>query len=171
MSPVFAPRRPSGIGAALSLALVLGFTTACHHGAARVAPPEVPNAPVGYGEQSIAQSGGSSSEVETAGRQRAPSVARAEELLEGRFAGVNVRRTASGGFHVEIRGVNSFYARTSPLYVIDGTPVEVSPSQGLSFVSPSDIARIVVLKDPAETAIYGVRGANGVVLITTKRAR
>jgi TonB-dependent SusC/RagA subfamily outer membrane receptor len=67
--------------------------------------------------------------------------------------------------------VNSFYGSSEPLYVIDGTPVQTTSDQGLAFLNPADIAQIEVLKDAAQTALYGVQGANGVVLITTKTAK
>jgi len=55
--------------------------------------------------------------------------------------------------------------------VVDGIPVEVEPGRGLDWLSPAEIARIDVLKDAPETTMYGVRGANGVILVTTKRSR
>ncbi|RYE24356.1 MAG: SusC/RagA family TonB-linked outer membrane protein, partial [Sphingobacteriaceae bacterium] len=94
----------------------------------------------------------------------------AAEALAGRLAGVQV--TASEGspnasVRIRIRGGGSITQDNSPLYVIDGVQVE----DGISTVSPQDIESIDVLKDAASTAIYGARGANGVVLITTKSGR
>jgi TonB-linked SusC/RagA family outer membrane protein len=94
----------------------------------------------------------------------------AAEALAGRLAGVQV--TASEGspdasIRIRIRGGGSITQDNSPLYVIDGVQVE----NGISTVSPQDIESIDVLKDAASTAIYGARGANGVVLITTKSGR
>jgi TonB-dependent SusC/RagA subfamily outer membrane receptor len=89
-----------------------------------------------------------------------------EELLAGRVAGVHVLPAPGGGFLIRIRGANN----PEPLYVIDGMPVEVTPGRGLDWLDPADIARIDVLKNPAETSIFGGRGANGVILITTKRS-
>jgi TonB-dependent SusC/RagA subfamily outer membrane receptor len=91
-----------------------------------------------------------------------------EELLEARFPGVGVIRTSSGGFLIRIRGLGSFLGRPDPLYIIDGTPTEVHPQRGLDWINPSDIRRITVLKGPPETTLYGVRGANGVVVIETR---
>jgi iron complex outermembrane receptor protein len=85
-----------------------------------------------------------------------------------RFPGVEVRRTASGGVSIRIRGPASFYGSAEPLLVIDGTPIQQGPS-GFSGLNPHDIATITVLKNPPETAIYGLRGANGVIVITTTR--
>ncbi|MGH2829576.1 MAG: TonB-dependent receptor plug domain-containing protein [Actinomycetota bacterium] len=91
--------------------------------------------------------------------------------MEGRFPGVRVVRTPGGGFSIRIRGVSTLLGDTEPLYVVDGIPVNVEPGRGLDWLNPADIARIDVLKDAAETSMYGVRGANGVILITTKRSR
>lgn len=92
-----------------------------------------------------------------------------EKVLEGRIAGVTVMRTANGGIAVRIRGVSSFLASNEPLYVLDGSPFEPGPNGVLTGINPRDIATIEVLKDPGDTAIYGIRGANGVIVITTKR--
>jgi len=94
--------------------------------------------------------------------------ARVEELLEGRGAGVQVIRWPGGGISVRIRGRSSIYGDNEPLYVIDGMPVEVTTGNGLSWLNPGDIQRIEILKDASATAVYGMRGANGVVLITTR---
>jgi TonB-dependent SusC/RagA subfamily outer membrane receptor len=95
-------------------------------------------------------------------------VARAEELLEGRFAGVQVLRLPGGGISVRIRGQTSVNAGSEPLYVVDGMPIDAEPGGALKWLDPHDIARIQVLKDPGETSFYGVRGANGVIVITTR---
>ncbi len=58
-----------------------------------------------------------------------------------------------------------------PLYIVDGQPVEITPQHGLDWLVPADIQQIIVMKNPAETAMYGGRGANGVILITTKLRR
>lgn len=96
---------------------------------------------------------------------------RIEELL-ARIPGVQVLRAAGGEYSVRIRGSQSFYGSNEPLFVVDGIPLS-GMRGGLSAVAgipPGDIARIDVLKDAA-ASIYGSRGANGVILITTKRAR
>jgi iron complex outermembrane receptor protein len=93
-----------------------------------------------------------------------------EQLLTGRFAGVTVSRGAGGGISVLIRGPSSFYLTSQPLYVVNGVPVEPGPGGTLSWLNAQDIAYITVLKDASATAIYGTRGANGVVVITTKGA-
>lgn len=91
-----------------------------------------------------------------------------EEILKGRVAGVTVTQ-GEGGLVVRIRGVSSFYGNNEPLYVLDDVPMTSGPGGVLRGISPYDIESINVLKDPAETALYGVRGANGVIVIRTKR--
>ncbi len=89
-----------------------------------------------------------------------------EELLIGRVAGVRVEELAGGGIRVTIRGPGSIYGDNSPLYVVDGMPVR-SHHGGLRGINPRDVESIRVLKDPADTTLYGVAGMNGVVLIQT----
>lgn len=91
-----------------------------------------------------------------------------EKVLEGRFPGVTITRTADGGIAVQIRGRNSFIGGTQPLYVVDGVPIEPGPQGSLSGINPYDIESIQVLKDPIDTTMYGSRGANGVIVIKTK---
>lgn len=90
-----------------------------------------------------------------------------EEWLEGRVPGVWVVRRASG-ISLLIRGQGSIQGNNEPLYVLDGVPLQMAPGRGLYWVSPRDIATVTILKDAGATAIYGVRGANGVVFITTR---
>lgn len=98
-------------------------------------------------------------------------VSNASRLLQGQAPGVIVRQrsgTPGEQMNVTIRGVGSLGAGSDPLYVIDGFAVGTSIGQNLN---PSDIESITVLKDAASTAIYGARGSNGVILVTTKNAR
>ncbi len=90
-----------------------------------------------------------------------------ERVLEGRIAGVEVRQTRNG-LEVRIRGQTSIRGDSAPLYVIDGVPIEPGPGGALQGISAYDIESIRVLKDVADTSMYGVRGANGVIVITTK---
>lgn len=92
-----------------------------------------------------------------------------EEILAGRVSGVSVFRNADGSIAVRIRGVSSFYGSNEPLYVLDGVPIQAGPGGALRGISPYDIESIRVLKNPEDTTVYGVRGANGVILITTIR--
>ncbi len=92
-----------------------------------------------------------------------------DQTLGGRIAGVNVSSgegTPGGTMNIVIRGNNSLTQDNSPLYVIDGFPVEDAAIA--STINPSDIESLDILKDASATAIYGARGANGVVIITTK---
>jgi TonB-linked SusC/RagA family outer membrane protein len=89
-------------------------------------------------------------------------------MLQGRAAGVQVTQnngTPGAALSIRIRGTNSLNANSEPLYVIDGFPV--SDQVGFS-LNPDDVASVTILKDAASTAIYGARGANGVILVTTK---
>ena len=95
------------------------------------------------------------------------SAGRVEELFAGRFPGVRVYQTAQG-LAVRVRGETSMTGSNAPLYIVDGFPFEAGPG-GLITLNPADIASIEVLKDASSLSFYGVRGANGVVLITTKR--
>jgi TonB-dependent starch-binding outer membrane protein SusC len=95
---------------------------------------------------------------------------RAEDLIAGRFPGVDVT-TVPNGIIVRIRGASTVMGSGEPLYVIDGMIVETAPGGALTGINPADIAKIQVLKDIGSTAQYGVRGANGVILITTKRPK
>jgi len=92
-----------------------------------------------------------------------------ESLLNARTAGVIVSVNADRSLTVRIRGTTSIYGSNEPLYVIDGVPVRVGPGGTIAGVNPYEIASIRVLKGPPETSIYGVRGANGVILIKTKQ--
>ena len=92
-----------------------------------------------------------------------------EDLFAGKFPGVTVSRSDNGGLHIRIRGGNnSFMGSDEPLFVVDGSPLPAGTG-GIVHIAPSDIDRIEVLKNAADVAIYGVRGGNGVVAITTKR--
>ena len=98
------------------------------------------------------------------------SYARIEELIEGRAPGVRVIHHQDGSFRLQIRGVSSPAGRNDPLVVIDGTPTsERRGGRALASLNPADVLRIEVLKDAASTAFYGMRGANGVIVITTRR--
>ncbi len=88
------------------------------------------------------------------------------EAVQGNIAGVQISSSTGrlgDGFDITIRGNNSLNDDSNPLYVVDGVPTD-----NIDFLNPQDIARIDVLKDASSTAIYGSRGSNGVVLVTTK---
>jgi len=93
-----------------------------------------------------------------------------DQAIQGRVAGVRVTQTSAepgGGFSVRIRGTNSITAGNEPLYVVDGLP----GTNPLNSLNPSDIESVEILKDASATAIYGARGSNGVVIITTKQGK
>ena len=112
------------------------------------------------------------------------------EMMQGRVSGVNITQNSGepgSGMSVRIRGSNSIRSGQEPLYVVDGIPLDnadITPNGGtaaginesanknpISFLNPEDIETIDILKDASSTAIYGARGANGVVIITTKKAK
>lgn len=125
---------------------------------------------IGYGTVKKRDITGSVSQVRVTEMQKAPVIS-FEEALAGRVAGVKV--TSADGqpgaaINVVIRGTNSVTQDNSPLYVIDGFPMENPDNYALN---PSEIESIEVLKDASSTAIYGARGANGVIIITTKKGK
>lgn len=140
---------------------------------------------IGYGTQKVKDATGSVASLGTKEFNKGV-IASPEQLLQGRVAGVQVT-PASGepgsGATINIRGTGSIRAGNGPLYVVDGVPLEGGGTSGgfdvgagtssarnpLSFINPSDIENISILKDASASAIYGSRGANGVVLITTRK--
>ncbi|MFD2999663.1 SusC/RagA family TonB-linked outer membrane protein [Pontibacter toksunensis] len=120
---------------------------------------------VGYGVQEKRDITGSISSVEgeEIARQASQNPVSA---MQGKVAGVQITNSGAPGAspQVRIRGTGSAYGKVEPLYVVDGTFVD-----DLNFLNPADIESIEVLKDASSAAIYGVRAANGVVLVTTKR--
>ena len=105
-------------------------------------------------------------------------VANAQDMLAGKIAGVSVTNaggTPGGGATIRIRGGSSLNASNDPLIVIDGLAMDNSGVKGLanplSMVNPADIETFTVLKDASATAIYGSRGSNGVIIITTKKGK
>lgn len=129
---------------------------------------------IGYGERRVRDVTGS---VEAVGADEFNTgrVVSPEQLIQGKVAGVQVvdNPEPGGGMNIRLRGGTSVTSSNEPLYVVDGVPLPVGGglSAGrnpLNFINPNDIARITVLKDAASTAIYGSRGANGVVIIETK---
>lgn len=93
-----------------------------------------------------------------------------ERLLQGRVAGVVVTQTADG-IAVRIRGGTSEHGNNDPLYIVNGMAVAAGPNGSLAGISAYDIESITVLKDAASMTMYGSRGANGVIVIKTKRAK
>jgi TonB-linked SusC/RagA family outer membrane protein len=143
---------------------------------------------VGYGTTSRRDVTGAVSTVTTEALERAP-IQSIDQMLQGTAPGVQVTTGSSepgGALSVRIRGTSSITGNSEPLYVIDGFPIEndiegsavgnggrtrTTPPNPLITLNPSDIESISVLKDASATAIYGARGANGVIIITTKQGR
>lgn len=123
---------------------------------------------VGYGTQKRKDVTGAISSVSAATIEKVP-VSSIDQSLQGRAAGVQVMNNDAapgGNVSVLIRGIGSLASGgNAPLYVVDGYPT----SEGINNINPNDIASIDVLKDASATAVYGVRAANGVVIITTKK--
>ncbi len=137
---------------------------------------------IGYGSVKKSDLTGSVASIRTDDLKKIP-VNSFDQGIQGKVSGVQVTQLSSqpgGAMSLRIRGGNSIMAGNEPLYVIDGVLIESqvdmswigSPSQnGLSSINPNDIESMEILKDASATSIYGARGANGVVLITTKRGK
>lgn len=137
---------------------------------------------IGYGVQKRSDLTGSISSIpQVALKQQVSSI---DQALKGAAAGVQVTQTSGqpgGGVSIRIRGGASIQGGNEPLYVVDGFPLynnsstagtlSGTPTNPLASINPSDIESIDVLKDASATAIYGSRGANGVVIITTKKGK
>lgn len=123
---------------------------------------------IGYGTQKKSNSIGAISKITAEAIDERP-ITRVEQALQGQMAGVTVRSTSGSpgsDIVVNVRGAASINGSTTPLYIVDGVPLD-----NLSGINPSDIESIDVLKDAASAAIYGARGSNGVVMVTTKRGK
>lgn len=148
---------------------------------------------IGYGSQRRQDVNGAISSVKAADIANIPQVS-VDQLLQGKAAGLTITQNSGGpgsATSVHIRGITSLTLSNEPLYIIDGVPVsgdannrttsgrsqQLSPNNGetgvspLSFLNPSDIESIDVLKDASATAIYGSRASNGVIIITTKKGK
>jgi len=125
---------------------------------------------IGYGQVKRGDLTGAVGKVNIKDMQKAP-VRSFEEALAGRIAGVQVNSEdgqPGSGISIVIRGQNSLTQSNAPLYVIDGFPIE-DPDNNL--LNPDEIESIEILKDASATAIYGARGANGVIMVTTKKGK
>ena len=123
---------------------------------------------IGYGSVKKSTLTGAVAKMDTKGIQDRP-LARPETALQGQLAGVTVRTTTGepgADMQIRVRGAASVNANSDPLYVVDGVPMTT-----LSGINPADIASIEVLKDAASAAIYGSRGSNGVVIVTTQKGK
>lgn len=143
---------------------------------------------VGYGTMKKRDISGSVSQIKSEDIMSGGQINVAQSL-EGKIAGVDVKSSdgaPGSGVSITVRGANSFTTSSQPLYIVDGIPFGTDPngvpSSGandgqntsqnpLSMINPNDIEKIEVLKDASATAIYGSRGANGVVIITTRKGQ
>jgi TonB-dependent SusC/RagA subfamily outer membrane receptor len=141
---------------------------------------------IGYGTTTVKDATGAVASV-TAEDFNKGVILSAEQLIQGKTAGVQVSQSTGepgAGIDIRIRGANSVRSNNNPLFVVDGVPLSGEATQAessdvgagsagaknpLSFLNPNDIESISILKDASATAIYGSRGANGVVLITTNQ--
>lgn len=152
----------------VGLGLMLSAGCASTEQAATNEKTDADEVAIGYGTQSRSDVTGAISSLDEEDFKDERPV-RLEELLEGRVAGVRLVRTANGRTGLRIRGAGTVMDSGDPLYVIDGMPISAAPGDALLGLNPRDVQSIEVLKDAAATAIYGSRGGNGVILITTKR--
>jgi iron complex outermembrane receptor protein len=131
---------------------------------------------VGYGTQNKKDVTGAVKSIKSESFNRG-IINAPEQLLQGKVAGVNVTSASGepgGAMGITIRGTGSLRAQSTPLFVIDGVALDNNSSGGgnpLNFLNPQDIESIDILKDASATAIYGSRGSNGVILVTTKRGK
>jgi len=143
---------------------------------------------IGYGTQKKSDITGSVSSIRSADFNKGTNTT-FDQLISGKASGVQVIQNSAepgGGVSVRIRGASSINAGSSPLYVIDGLPIDNAPvvtggganfdaprvpRNPLAALNPADIESIEILKDASATAIYGARGANGVVIVTTKKGK
>lgn len=142
---------------------------------------------VGYGTKKVSDLTGAVTNIKAGQTNIGGSSAAIDQMLQGRIAGVQFKQNTSqpgGGGTMIIRGRNSLFLNSNPLYVIDGFIVNTPETPGtgtayfsspdkdpLNSINPEDIESVAVLKDAAATAIYGAKGSNGVVIITTKKGK
>ncbi|CAN0371520.1 unnamed protein product, partial [Ectocarpus sp. 4 AP-2014] len=143
---------------------------------------------IGYGQTTVKDATGSVASVTSEDFNRGV-ISSPEQLIQGKTAGVQISQSSGepgSGVAIRIRGTSSVRSNNNPLFVVDGVPLPSgdTSSEGtdiglgsssarnpLSFLNPNDIESMSILKDASATAIYGSRGANGVVIITTKSGK
>ena len=136
---------------------------------------------IGYGSRKRSELVGSSVQVKSDQLAQIP-VSSVDQILQGKVAGLTISATSGtpgSSQTIRIRGISSITAGNEPLYVIDGVPMSnpefaggaVSTLSSLSSINANDIESVTVLKDASATAVYGARGSNGVIIITTKRGK
>jgi TonB-dependent SusC/RagA subfamily outer membrane receptor len=152
MTPLSHRARPLRV-----LAAVL-FTAPLFAGCSGSKPPETASSP------SATSSTVTSAQLDQTGES-------IEQQIMKRSPGVWVGKTSDGSIAVRIRGGSSLMGNNEPLYILDGSPFTPGPNGALTGLNPQDIDTIKVLKDPADLTMYGARGANGVIVIKTKKSR
>lgn len=138
---------------------------------------------VAYGSSTRGEQTGSITQVDAKKLEDVP-IASVDGILQGKVSGLQISSYSGqpgGELNIHLRGVGSITAGSSPLFVVDGIPINSGPvgdgyaitwtSNGLAGINPNDIESVTVLKDASATAIYGSRGANGVIIITTKKGK
>lgn len=128
---------------------------------------------VAYGTQKARAVTGAMSKLNNEELEDIP-VPNISQKMQGKFSGVQITQAngePNGGMAIRIRGAASVNGGNSPLVVIDGFPITPNEGTGLESISPEEIENITILKDAASTSLYGSRAANGVILVTTKRAK
>ncbi len=136
----------------LPCSLVAGFASGCAHGGATGGAGDPPSG------RSI---------VTSEDLERSPGQS-IESVLMSKVPGIIVTRSQDGSLAIQIRGPSTFSSSTDPLFIVNGTPFQAGPGGALTGINPFDISSIEVLKDAASTTMYGVRGANGVIVIKLK---
>ena len=147
---------------ALSCALLVGLFSGC--ASSNTARPGESDKPAPSPPRPVAGTTVTADDLDNAGSDPI------EKTLASRVPGVWITRTPDGTLAIRIRGQTSINANTEPLYVIDGVPVQPGPGGSLVGINPHDIDSIEVLKDAQSLSFYGVRAANGVILIKTKHS-
>ena len=123
---------------------------------------------LGYDQQTEHTFTGSGVVVDVEAALRERPAAHLADVLRGRVPGVTVSGTGS---HAVVRVRGALWPGADPLYVVDGIPVEAEPGGSLPWINPHDVATVTVLRDASAAALYGLRGAHGVIVITTKRGQ
>jgi len=150
--------RPASVLAriAVGTGILLGVPAGC----ARSAPDTEPAPAAGGGEPTNA--------VVTADDIRQNPSQSLVQIIQSKCASCTVHMTPDGRISIRVRGRGTIQGDGEPLYVIDGVPIEPGPGGALLGVNPHDIEKIEILTDPASISMYGSRGANGVIVVTTK---
>ena len=162
-TPSLSPRRITGLAG-----LGILFVTGCFGARQDTAVAPEPETRVMYGYGSVAREDVTSAISSLSEKDlQKTQFSQMGDLMWGRIPGLEVARRDDGSFALRVRGPSSLLGSEEPLIILDGMPLGTGPD--LSSINPKDIARIDVLKDASSTAIYGSRGANGVIILTSKR--